>query len=192
MLRSAAHGLFGDYELYRILASPPVSPPPVQCPSSYSFTELTDPAAITASAEQILAGLAWYSGPEAKAFALLYDRQLVCLCWYWYGKRYATQRGFWPLLESQAKLVQITTAPSHRRRGLASMLIAASGVEMQAKGFDQLYARVWHNHSASLRAFARAGWRETAFVAGVQPFGFSRTLRARVRYRTIPPPPTMT
>ncbi|MBI3709879.1 MAG: hypothetical protein HY246_19705, partial [Proteobacteria bacterium] len=70
--------------------------------------------------------LASYDGQEAKGFGIVDNGNVVCACWYWYGKRYAQSRGFWPLEDGDAKLVQITTAEDARGRRLARQLIAAS------------------------------------------------------------------
>ena len=34
----------------------------------------------------------------------------LAAAWFWWGERYERDRGFWPLAEKEAKLVQVTTA----------------------------------------------------------------------------------
>ncbi len=108
--------------------------------------------------------LAGYSAPQAVGFGVVEGNVVVCACWYWYGEHYAINRAFWPLAENDAKLVQITTADHRRGCGLATRLIAGSELEMAKRGFRRLYARIWHGHTASERAFRAAGWHRIARV----------------------------
>lgn len=51
---------------------------------------------------------------------------------------------------------------------------------MMERGFDGLYARVWHSDEPSLRAFAGAQWTRCASVIDVNPFRRARPLRFRI------------
>lgn len=121
--------------------------------------------ALGASDDLEIRGLAQYAGPQSTGFAITECGKVVCACWYWYGERYARERAFWPLAETDAKLVQVTTASHARGRGLARRLIAESGAEMARRGFRHLYARIWIRHRASENAFRAAGWHRIAWVA---------------------------
>lgn len=170
-LKRIARTLFEDRELFWILAAPASAAPVPVLPDGYTFVAMENMSENLAGVDAELAGMAWYGGPDARMFALVQDGRPDAICCYWYGPRYETQRNFWPLRERQAKLVQITTAPARRRRGLAAALIAASVPAMRAAGFDSLYARVWWNHKSSLHAFSEAHWRKIAFIAGCRPLG---------------------
>ena len=97
-----------------------------------------------------------------------------------YGERYAVQRGFLRLKDDEAKLVQITTAPSARNNAFARSLIAASSLAMLSQGFNRLYARIWRGHTASERAFSAVGWKKMATVLTL-PVPFSAR-RARLQW----------
>lgn len=154
----------GDYEIFNIYCctSPFGSPDrPVEmveisaslCRQS-SYPEIQD--------------LADYAGRDAKGFGLIDKGKLVCACWYWYGEQYTLKRGFWPLEDNEAKLVQITTAENARGKAFARNLIAASSLSMESKGFRCLFARIWFGHTTSERAFEAVGWRRIATVLTVQ------------------------
>lgn len=163
--------ILGDYEIYSIYCR------------DGSAVDVADPAVRPADKEQLLRSevpefraLANYDGAEARCFVLEEDQTILCVCWYWYGEQYRTKRGFWPLLADDAKLVQITTLPAARGRGLARRLIAGSAGILTEAGFTRLYARVWRGHRASEKAFEAAGWRRIAWVVGAQAFGRPRRL----------------
>jgi GNAT superfamily N-acetyltransferase len=111
-----------------------------------------------------------YDGEQAACFVAEKQSEVIAACWYWFGETYQ-RRNFWPLRPEEAKLVQITSAVMARGRGVAAALIRFSTEQMLEAGFNALYARVWHSHAASLRAFENAGWREHAKVLEASPLG---------------------
>lgn len=126
----------------------------------------------------------WYGGTETNCFTYIHEGQIAGICFYWHGERYKT-RDFWPLKKTEAKLVQIVVAPEMRGRGIASRLIAFSTNEMARKGFDRLYARIWHSNDPSMKAFERAGWQRIAFVLELNPFRSARAIRLQKRISHI-------
>src|SRR6185437_15786894 len=151
--------ILGDYEIYSIYCR------------DGSAVDSADPAVRVADKEQLLRSevpefraLANYDGEEARCFVHEEVQTILCVCWYWYGEQYRTQRGFWPLLADDAKLVQITTLPAARGWGLARRLIVGSAWVLTEAGFTRLYARVWRGHRASEKAFEAAGWQRIAWV----------------------------
>jgi RimJ/RimL family protein N-acetyltransferase len=123
---------------------------------------------------------AGYAGEEALAYACMHEGQIVGLCFYWYGARYL-QRNFWPLQSAEAKLVQIITSPRMRGKRVAGTLIASSCDDVMKRGFERVFARVWHSNEPSLRAFAGAGWWRCAKVFDVNPFRRPQPMRFRLR-----------
>lgn len=126
----------------------------------------------------------WYGGTETNCFAYFHEGEIAGLCFYWHGERYKT-RNFWPLKAGEAKLVQIIVPPEMRGRGIASKLIAFSANEMARKGFDRLYARIWHSNDPSIKAFEHAGWQRIAFVLEINPFRSNRPIRLQKRIAPI-------
>ena len=53
------------------------------------------------------------------------------------------------------------------------------------KSFSQVYARIWHSHKASLRAFQKAGWTRVAIVIEINPL--RRQTPIRLRFGSIWP-----
>jgi ribosomal protein S18 acetylase RimI-like enzyme len=164
-----ARRLLGDYQYYRILrVDRDAAKPPAPAGVFVRRLERLDP--LMASPHSEVAELASYRGDQAACFVAEEAGTVVAACWYWFGETYQ-RRNFWPLRPGEAKLVQITSAAARRGRGIAEALIRTSTVEMLDAGFEALYARVWHSHGASLRAFEKAGWRDHASVIEAQPFG---------------------
>ncbi len=183
LLKRLAHAVLGDYSIYRVLQRPAGAGPAPMPPQAAAFAiGPVQRADIEACAEQLLREQAFYAGEGARAYACRDGGRIVGLCFYWYGERYRP-RGFWPLQEGQAKLVQIITAPDMRGRKVAQALVAASSADMAAQGFDTLFARVWHNNTPSLRAFAAAGWRPCALVVELNPMRRAQPWRWRMMQR---------
>lgn len=183
LLKRLAHVVLGDYSIYRILerhagAGPAPMPPQA---AAFAIGPVTR-AEIEASADPLMREQAFYAGEGAYAYACRDGGRIVGLCFYWYGERYRP-RGFWPLQEGQAKLVQIITAADMRGRKVAPALIAASSADMAGQGFERLFARVWHSNTPSLRAFALAGWQPCALVLELNPLRRARPWRWRMMQR---------
>jgi L-amino acid N-acyltransferase YncA len=168
ILRAIASSILGDYCAYKILTLKPGSRASRQ--ARHACRRLDDVLALSRSDSPEIRSLAVYAQKEAIAFVAEEEGVIVAACWYSYGDTYK-RRNFWPLQERQAKLVQITTAPSCRGKGVAQDLIYFSAQEMFKLGFEALYARVWHSHTASLRAFGNAGWKVIAWVIEIEPLG---------------------
>jgi len=183
LLKRLAHAVLGDYAIYRVLQGPASGGPAPQPAQAASFSiGLVQRAEIEACADPLMREQAFYAGEGAHAYACRDSGRIVGLCFYWHGERYRP-RGFWPLQEGQAKLVQIITASDMRGRKVAQALIAASAADMAARGFHGLFARVWFNNYPSLRAFAAAGWRPCALVVDVNPLRRAKPWRWRMMQR---------
>jgi RimJ/RimL family protein N-acetyltransferase len=137
---------------------------------------MVEASAITGSPDPVIREQAGYSGPGSYAFACFAENRIVGICFYWFGDRYRT-RNFWPLVEGEAKLVQIVSIPEARGQGIATHLIALSSQDMMRKGFGRAYARIWHSNIPSLRAFERAGWMRLALVIEANPLRRRRPIR---------------
>lgn len=154
LLKNIANICFGPYEVWTIWRRDPLPEPtdsdfPIRVVSGEELARESDPE---------IRSLASYDGADAVGFGTWQQGLIGCACWYWFGKRYETQRAFIKLGPNEAKLVQITTAAAARGQGLAARLISTSGSEMAKRGFTRLYARIWMGHKASEGAFRRAGW----------------------------------
>jgi len=170
VFKSVARLILGEYGIYRVYQD-------VGVPSAVTQSvELASEHEVRSSEDAFIADQAWYAGDGCFAYVLRDESRVVGICFYWYGERYHSRR-FWPLGPSEAKLVHIVTLPAFRGRGHASALIAGSAKSMRAQGWSALYARVWHTHESSWRAFERAGWRQVAIVVEVNPLRLSRPWR---------------
>jgi GNAT superfamily N-acetyltransferase len=172
-----ARMLLGDYSAYLIYSLSTDDASISQSTNSATFRMgPVDESAIASSANALIRDQAQYAGSGSNAYACFDSDRIVGVCFYWYGNRYV-KRNFWPLAHGEAKLVQVVTLPEMRCRGIASMLIAFSSVEMKKEGFCRLYARIWHSNRPSVTAFERAYWHRTATVIEVNPFRRLRPFR---------------
>lgn len=180
LLKKLAHAILGDYSVYRVLCRE--SGAGVAAASGQAATYRVVPVdrdTILASADPLMQEQAGYAGEQALAYACMHGDQIVGLCFYWYGERYL-RRNFWPLKSTEAKLVQIITSPQMRGKRVAGTLIAESCADVMQRGFERVFARVWHSNEPSLRAFAGAQWTRCATVIEVNPFRRARPFRFRL------------
>ncbi len=177
LLKQAARVLLGEYSLYWVYRCGDGAPAPggaeVKAVQGGDVRHCPDPT---------IAEQAGYAGDGSEAFGAWHDGALAAVCFYWHGERYRP-RGFWPLGATEAKLVQIVTAPAARGRGLATALIVGSHRLMAERGWTALYARVWHSNLPSRAAFEKAGWHRVAFVAELDPLRRGRPWRLRWRVK---------
>jgi RimJ/RimL family protein N-acetyltransferase len=167
-----ARVIFGDYAIYCVYRCGALPAKETR----HRVEELSEDD-IRAASDPNIAGQAGYAGTGAHAFGIREEGVLQAVCFYWHGERYRP-RGFWSLEASEAKLVQIITAPSARGRGLATALIRGSASAMQhGHGWSRLFARVWHSNRPSRAAFERAGWEQIAVVLEVNPLRLRRAWR---------------
>lgn len=165
-LKRLARLLLGEYAVYQVWRT---AGPRVAAASSAMVVRALATADLAApGVDPALAEAAWYLGDDAFGYGCYLDGQLAGVAFYWHGKRYA-RRHSWPIEADAAKLVHIETAPALRGQGVAPMLISASAQQMQTRGFNTLYARIWHSNTPSRSAFARAGWDSIGWLLQVNP-----------------------
>lgn len=165
LLKWFASLVLRDYGIYRIYELNKF-----ECQQSIhenlTFSPITD-SDVAASSHPLISEQSWYGGDGSHGFACKKGKDIIGICWYWYGARYKT-RNFWPLKPNQAKLVQIVTIPGMRSKGIAGKLIRYSSYEMSKLGFDRLYARIWYNNYPSIKTFTKNGWAKIATVFEIQ------------------------
>jgi len=149
-----------DYAAYRIY----MLERPTSLSADSGELKPADTHALAGSQSTILTKLSDWSGPGAHGFMLCDDGQPAAVCWYWYGEQYRAKRNFWPLAQGDVKLIELGVRENARGKGLAVKIVVDSAERIFALGFRRLFARVWHSHAASYRAFERAGWRNVALV----------------------------
>jgi GNAT superfamily N-acetyltransferase len=169
ILKGVARAVFGQYQVYWILAAQPERPRPTYSKQRIVVKEVSIDA-IASAQSPTLRDQTWYVGDGAHVFVAEYGNQPVGACFYWHGERYLS-RNFWPLLPGEAKLVQVIVDPAHRGKGVATALISSSATAMRLAGFARLYARVWHSNYPSLNAFRSADWRRIALAVEASLLG---------------------
>ena len=185
LTKKLAQTLLGEYSAYYIYSwsNGEASPGWLGMPAALRVATV-DEMVIQSSVDPLIREQAGYAGPGSHAYACFIDDRIVGVCFYWFGERYRS-RNFWPLADGEAKLVQIISLPEMRSRGIATRLIAASSQDIIQKGFSRSYARIWHSHTASLRAFERAGWKRVALVVEINPLRQSRPIRISLGLRSF-------
>lgn len=114
---------------------------------------------LTGSPYEEIRSQAWSMDADAWLFGAWADGKLAAICWVQARATYRRRGGVFDLREDEAELAQITTAHAFRGRGIATELIRFTACQMEAKGFRKLYAKIWYDNRASVRAFERAGWK---------------------------------
>ncbi|MGH7047040.1 MAG: GNAT family N-acetyltransferase [Stellaceae bacterium] len=178
-LKRAATLILGRYRLNRIyrmtaVAVEQVMPPGIDC------RLLEDPPASAADVDPELREQFWYGGDDAHGYGLFLEGRLAAACWFWGCHRF-TDPGLWVLGKDESFLIEVLTAPRYRGQGLAPLLIQYASGEMFREKYERLFCSIWHNHSASYRAFEKAGWTQVARVIEVRPFGVSPPIRFCLR-----------
>ena len=166
------------YDLYWIYTAAETLPR-VPVPPGVSITQI-DAVQVKASPHAAINGLSEYDGAESAGFGAWTNGNLVAVCWFWWGNRYRTRGNLWPIGSNAAKLVQITTDPDFRGRGIAPALITAGVQAIRQRGFAEVYARIWHSNRASLQAFQKGGWQRLAFAARIWGIPFRSKWLARL------------
>jgi GNAT superfamily N-acetyltransferase len=173
-LKTAAAVLLGPYRFNRICRLATMSVAPAM-PSGICCQRLERSFA-AADIDPELRERFSYEGDDAYGYGLFRDGRLAAVCWFWGPRRFNDPK-LWVLGTNEAILVDLMTATRCRGRGLAPLLIQYASSEMRRTGWDPLYTWMWHTHSASYRAFDKAGWTQIAWVLEIRPFGMARTLR---------------
>lgn len=116
-------------------------------------------AEIAAANSEELRNLAWTSEADTWSLGAWRNEELVAVCWLLGPETYRKRGGVFDLAEDDAILAQITTSAEHQGQGIATFLIQNAMAYMATIGVKNLYAMIWHNNVASIRAFRKAGWR---------------------------------
>ncbi|WP_210395937.1 GNAT family N-acetyltransferase [Motiliproteus sediminis] len=172
--------IFGDYGIYHIYTLDLKSSNLESSVAYNTKIQLITGADIAASSDNLIQQQAWYAGDGSYAYGYIDNGRLIGVCFFWYGERYR-KRNFWPLQPYQAKLVQIVSLPDCRGQGVAPALINYSAARLSEQGFHQLFARIWHSNTSSVKAFSKAGWIRIAKVIEVNPLRLDRSWKIKFK-----------
>ncbi len=173
-IRSLAHGLLGDYRLYRIYE---YERPRERLPARGNETlrAISEQDMETAEDEKIREH-SWYGGDDSHGFGGFVDNRLVATCWFWGNQRFRDEELF-VLKGNEAVLVDLITSERYRGMGIAPRLIEFAAVELANMGVTRLVTWIWHSNRSSIRAFEKAGWKYKRFFISLNmPF-----VRRRIR-----------
>ncbi len=165
VFKKCLRALLGDYGLYRVFSAD-LDP---------SRPEIEDPNLCEVGREDMLLAdspelrdQAWYAGEQSIGVGYRIDGRLVAARWIWYGERYK-QRGFWPLKEGEAAGMHVFVLPEARGLGIGVKLASYGDQILLKKGFVRTYARVWHNHTVSLKMTRHNGRKQIGWCVEVNP-----------------------
>jgi RimJ/RimL family protein N-acetyltransferase len=171
IIKNLLNIVFSEYEIFKIFCFRKQKNLVQADESKFKYIELSE-ADFKHYDSGLLKKNKSYIGKEALGFACLYQGDVVGVCFFWFGNRYL-QRNFIPLKDNEVKLVQIETLENMRGKGVAPNLIAYSCQQIFNKGFETLYARIWHSNTPSIKSFTKANWQysHTIFVVKFR-FGY--------------------
>jgi len=167
---------YAFYRIYRLDLTQGRPGPEATLPAGYSNATV-DASTLKNAKDTLIREQAWYGGSEALGFVVLRDGEPVCVQWIWYGDRYRTKQGFWPLQPGEAKSVQLVTVESERGRGLATQIKQFSAEQLKHLGFRRIYSRIWWNNVASIRVSEKSGWQMDSWAGFVRVGKGSRSLK---------------
>jgi len=181
ILKKIALLIFGDYGIYIIYRLRWPADDINISTNSGELKNLTQ-REIMNSSHVLIREQAQYCGEQAYAYGVKVDGEIVSICFFWTGQRYREQRNFWPIKDNEAKLVQITTLPEMRGKGLATNLIRFACQQIRRQGCHILYARIWHSNHFSRKAFEHCGWQKIAWVIEIFPFKLKKSYKFIFKY----------
>jgi RimJ/RimL family protein N-acetyltransferase len=185
LLKALTRLLFGEYAFYYIYTRSAKDFSRQEATASSTFRVIpVNASLVLKSDDPLIQQQVGYAGLGAHGYACLDGQRIVGICFYWFGARYQ-KRNFWPLLEREAKLVQIISLPEMRGRGIASLLIGWSCQDMLEQGFDRVYARIWHSNTPSIKAFERAGWSRVSLVIEINPLRRAQPTKLRINSKFL-------
>jgi len=134
----------------------------------------------TSGVDEVIRARGWYAGEHAHGFGLWSGSTLVATAWFWTRQRPGVPSWFATLVDDEAVLVDIVTAPSYRGRGYASVLTNFAANELRKLGYRRLWTWIWHSNTPSIRSFKKAEWVYSHFFIQVQPFWSRHALSFRL------------
>jgi RimJ/RimL family protein N-acetyltransferase len=165
LLKALTRLLFGEYAFYYIYTHSAKDFSRQEATASSTFRVIpVNASLVLKSDDPLIQQQVGYAGLGAHGYACL---------------------DFWPLLEREAKLVQIISLPEMRGRGIASLLIGWSCQDMLEQGFDRVYARIWHSNTPSIKAFERAGWSRVSLVIEINPLRRAQPTKLRINSKFL-------
>lgn len=130
--------------------------------------------------EQRLREHSWYFGERANGYGIWDRDRLVCLCWIWHHDDPRMPVDFQGLPPTDAVVVDVLTATTHRGRNLATRIIQHAEQEQASRGVRRMWAWIWHSNHPSIRAFTKAGWTCSHYLVVLKLRGVAMPLRLRL------------
>jgi hypothetical protein len=118
-------------------------------------------------------------GSYAWPFGAWMGNELAAICWFQARDTYRGHGGLLLLADNDAELTQITTAHVFRGQRIAPDLIRYGSWCMGRSGYTRLYAKIWHDNVASIKAFESAGWMRESRLLSVTLQYWKRPLTIR-------------
>ena len=177
LARAAAHGLLGEYEVYRIYR--------VDLPTeSKEHADLTmgpiDPAHGDQIEDEAIRRRVMRAGPGSPGFGAWKDGKLVAGVWFLTPERFQREMDYWPLEPDAIWFHQVEVAERWTGRGYGTAITRYGTNEMVKDGYRRAYCRIWHSHHGSIRVFVKAGWTHVGWVVRARPLGLPLRLAWRV------------
>jgi GNAT superfamily N-acetyltransferase len=173
--------VFETYELNRVYRRDLAAPAADRQAGSVPLVgPIRSMAEVQEAGEQRLRDHAWYFGERAAGYGIWDEGQLVCLCWIWRHDDPRMPASFQGLPATDAVLVDVLTATTHRGRNLAAQIIQHAEQEQAANGVRRMWAWIWHSNHPSIRTFSKAGWSYSHFLVVLKLRGLATPLRLRL------------
>lgn len=123
---------------------------------------------------------AWYFGKFAYVYGVYIGSELVCVCSFWIAGHPNLPSRFSTLIEKEAVMVDLLTAPNCRGKGYALAITRFAENDLFLKGYNRLWTWVWHSNTPSICVFNKAGWNYSHFLLEFQLCGMTDYLRFKL------------
>jgi GNAT superfamily N-acetyltransferase len=180
VLRYEAYRVYGKDTKDIYVVATEDTPVVVSKRSGLEIDETSSPSAFDNAPDAGVQELAEYAGKDMIGLRAKLNGEVVGGCWFLFGDRYRTERGFVILANDEAMLEQVTVAEKYGEQGIAQALLETAVKTAAARGFRRVLCRILHSHTALIRAFEKDGWtyQYTAVVA--RPFGLPWPIRFKL------------
>lgn len=160
------------YELYRVFQVK-TSNKVITLTKGYEFVNLKQKQF---SEQELYKQTIKYSGASSYGFGLVNNNELIAVQWYWFGSR-CNNLDYCTMTVNSIMSMQIQVQPKYQGKGLSTLLKSHAAKALSLKGFNVIYSRVWHNHSASIAMNRRLNAKQVGWLFYIELFGTTLKLK---------------
>lgn len=182
LIKRMLHILLKDYKFNRIyFVDLPVAPAQPGDPfAEYTIRLMESREQFASATDRNIRDHAWYLDKQSYVYCLYHGDDLACICSFWIAGHPGLPACFSGLKENEIIMVDLLTATRYRGKGYALTVIRFAENDLFLKGYNRLWAWVWHSNHPSIRVFEKKGWKYSYQFLEFQPYGMKDHLRIKL------------